>query len=477
MVESAVHFSADWLSEVAERTLHANAFLARLRFEYSVRPDLCETLEGEVVRPDDPEGYPVYRPAVISDLDSSNEELEGNRTLIDDRSPVPPPPSYPGTPDSSSDEGEADDEGSDALWDEISEPSTELMADPLMEGPQLRAMRVLGPGPLIGPLHLPTLDDDEPIMVPESDFVIDGKGDPVASVMLVELIERTARAEAERAAYAEKWESLSISERRRAMTRPDPTHLNAELHGDHNGDTTEDGQLDSWDRHIRPSACALNSAAIASGYPPVQWSSSNDGDSEDLPLNTDQYPPANQFRPVPEPRPDDACILRSLVMLSDSVAEHYLTYVDHRGTLYVKAQPLPDNHYLNPDFRRAHEASLSLAIRERAAELNVRAQTTLPTITWAEEAPPPFHDRHGFLDTEPHRLPGEAVHNHLAPRDPENDLYADPGSRLDAHRSENYLTETAELPTPKPGARGLVPMTPLVQLLSTPPYCGTPNHS
>ncbi|KAJ7748763.1 hypothetical protein DFH07DRAFT_775584 [Mycena maculata] len=71
-------------------------------------------------------------------------------------------------------------------------------------------------------------------------------------------------------------------------------------------------------------------------------------------------------------------------MLADMVAEQYLTFVDHRGILYVRTQPLPDYHYLNPNFRDQHLAALQIAIDEHAAELSVNPRLSSATITWAE---------------------------------------------------------------------------------------------
>ncbi|KAJ7277824.1 hypothetical protein C8J57DRAFT_1579437 [Mycena rebaudengoi] len=88
---------------------------------------------------------------------------------------------------------------------------------------------------------------------------------------------------------------------------------------------------------------------------------------------------------VAEPQPEDECILHSVVMTSTIDTDQYLTFVDHCSTLYVRCVPLPHYHYLNPEFREAHEAALAEAISHHASELGCSPSDICDAITWEEK--------------------------------------------------------------------------------------------
>ncbi|KAJ7635994.1 hypothetical protein DFH06DRAFT_1336148 [Mycena polygramma] len=166
--------------------------------------------------------------------------------------------------------------------------------------------------------------------------------------------------------------------------------------------------------------------------------STSNGLARDAPAETSQeaefeYKLVPLSRPSPEPREEDELLVQSVVRLMGSTAaERCNTYVDHRGTLYMRVIPLPGNHYLSPEMHAAHTAALNEAITQRATELNCSPAVVASMM---ETALTPVGVRHrlGFADTEPRLLPGDAFHKRVACLDPEfDDARALPGFRAQA---------------------------------------------
>ncbi|KAK7015590.1 hypothetical protein R3P38DRAFT_3361793 [Favolaschia claudopus] len=125
---------------------------------------------------------------------------------------------------------------------------------------------------------------------------------------------------------------------------------------------------------------------------------------------------------------------------------------DHRGTLYLESRPLPDFHYLNPNFRREHELALATALADRLDNGDPRPtlENFLNDDNLHENA---FRDRRGLRDTHPRLLPGDAFHERIASFGPDyDDTDAEPGFRVqfmanavehlsNVNRKEIYETE------------------------------------
>ncbi|KAJ7076905.1 hypothetical protein B0H15DRAFT_955418 [Mycena belliarum] len=75
------------------------------------------------------------------------------------------------------------------------------------------------------------------------------------------------------------------------------------------------------------------------------------GTSDELPSDS---PSPEYDVTLAEPHWDDPCILRSMVFIAGHPPEHYLTFVDHRGVMYIEDRPLADQQYLRADFRADH---------------------------------------------------------------------------------------------------------------------------
>ncbi|KAJ7020545.1 hypothetical protein C8F04DRAFT_1196522 [Mycena alexandri] len=140
---------------------------------------------------------------------------------------------------------------------------------------------------------------------------------------------------------------------------------------------------------------------------------------------------ARVHRDTPEPSDDDTLIIRSVVRIFGSQAtELYLTYVDHKGTVYIKTQPLSPLHYLSPEMINAHQEAMDEAIRNRAEELNCSI-AQIQTLVDGAGTTMGTRDRRGYRDTSPHLLPGEAFHERVSALDPEDDVEdAFPGFRV-----------------------------------------------
>ncbi|KAJ6465195.1 hypothetical protein C8R47DRAFT_1079385 [Mycena vitilis] len=117
-------------------------------------------------------------------------------------------------------------------------------------------------------------------------------------------------------------------------------------------------------------------------------------------------------------------ISRAICRLGDVSTEQVLTYLRADGTVYIEYAPLPRYHYLSDSFRDDHEAAMSIAIAERAAELGVpqdevRWMVTLDAQADVSLGSPVIRHRHGFLDAEPFIFPGTNFHDRVASLGPE----------------------------------------------------------
>ncbi|KAJ6479868.1 hypothetical protein DFH09DRAFT_1341621 [Mycena vulgaris] len=514
MLQSTVHYTARFLGRVDERQRESDEFHARLRYEHSVRTELRDHIVGPVAAP--ATSIP-HSPVIISD----DEEDPNSEGASEDETAPPsvgstPPPSYPGSPNVSN---EADAEGvpSDSeLWDSLSTPDSELIAgSPALSDPapsssaQLRAMRIVE---VLddAPRTLPALTEGSSLLVPEFHFTTIGESSPEIIARIDAAVDRTHRAEVARAQYEAVWATRPEPERREAMIRAASPRENTP-EGRPEFPLPEADEADSlpdldraeyetgvhWAVALDAAIRTHNAYASPDGRSPADQlyqtqlpdeSTSDEeaqeveeeclasDDSEDPDQSAD-YVIVNHHRPAPEPSPEDVCILRSLVMLTDSEAEHYLTYVDCHGNLYVRTQALPDNHFLNPHFRSAHQAAMQEAINERAEELHVRPELARPTVSWAEGTGNQLRDRRGYRDISPHLLPGEVFHDRLASHDPDQDReQADPGFRVQVlaqhveHLSNVNRREIHELDQPSRLRKDITCLSAQLDIAGTPAY-------
>ncbi|KAF8128777.1 hypothetical protein K438DRAFT_1789428 [Mycena galopus ATCC 62051] len=325
---------------------------------------------------------------VHATADFSSDEGEDKASHSSDNKSVPaspsPPPSYTKNLD-----GHDSEDANDDLWEALPPPDPALFEDQ-MQGPftadgtppaRLGAMRAIESE--VEPYYsLLCLDPDNPsLLITEEEFASQGQTSIALQVQISRLKARERHLALERdQAFEELEERMAASYDARRATRCD----------------------------------SEEEVAIELLSPP-------ESESEE-----ETYVIRNHVRPTPDPRLEDECILRSVVIMYDGTAEQYLTFVDHNGRLYVRIQEPPANHYLSPSFHQEHRAAMALAITERDAEAG--GPRTIEAITSWTEPIGEIRDRRGYRDTPPRLLPGEAFHERLVSLDPEeDDDSADPG--------------------------------------------------
>ncbi|KAF8136884.1 hypothetical protein K438DRAFT_1786451 [Mycena galopus ATCC 62051] len=410
MMEALVHATVDFIRMASRAEYRRERYLVRLRYDHSVRPDLLARLEGPVL---DPNAPPVI---YISDFESDED---GDETGEDSKGePVPaspsPPPLYTRDPDNIGTEASTD----DGLWETLSSPGSELFEDPV-QGPftadgqppaRLGAMRALESD--VRPYYgLLCLDTNSPsIIIAESEFAALGQSSLALQIQLANLQPRENRLACEHDSALEELEIKTDA------ARESFHQMRLALH------TAQD-------------ICTGLQGESSRSTTPASSSSTDDVARELWPARTSEEEEElitilPQTRQKPDPRPDDECILRSVVMLFGGQAEQHLTFVDHNGNLYVRIQDLPANHYLSAEFHREHRAAMALAISERNTKLGLTHPTIESVTSWAETGTS-IRDRRGYRDSALRLLPGEAFHERLASLDPDQDNEdADPGFRV-----------------------------------------------
>ncbi|KAJ7640211.1 hypothetical protein B0H17DRAFT_1149061 [Mycena rosella] len=348
-----------------------------------------------------PMSEPPLRVVVISDDESEDSEpeggLRGTNTSATSGGESTPPPSYPGTPESAGNVSQLEEDSDAELW-----------VDPTLDTPN-NAL-----------LDHPAIMAEEP-----------------PTYMHTMRVDKTARLEEEVTRhYAHEHDSRIRNELSWPMTGPaNDRNLQTaaaweSIPGILSVPANDDEPLDECRVWIRGSNFDYGDQFIH--YEMSEEDLRNDsGDQPDSPDQISDIVVVNHSWPTAEPRDEDPCILRSIVMLSDTQAQHYFTFVDHRSTLYIKIQELPDTHYLNPDFWLAHNRALAEAIHNQAAERQLEPRTDYTIGTWAEDQEHPLRDRRGMRDTSLHLFPGDTFHDRLASLDPEDDnRSANPGYRV-----------------------------------------------
>ncbi|KAJ7652769.1 hypothetical protein DFH06DRAFT_1134223 [Mycena polygramma] len=387
---------------------------------------------------------------IISDFEDSDEEDIDVEIPVDSDDGAPPrvggtpPPPYPGS----------ESDGESEMWETLDTEATEGVTEgpsPANDDPPLRlsAMRAArsalykftpyGPVPPL-PHHFTY------VMMAEEELFAQGESSAQDYARARQVVDRDEEISAERQHYEQEWadreESKAISARIRrelawdedpgSYTRPsnpdepmDERRLWIRGNNFDYGErfvSVDDERMNEVEFEVNttvseatgesPFILQYGDAPMPALAPPDQLSDDDDHPHSDTASNPDtaQYTIVDHSRPPPVPSSDDECILRSLVMLSDRVAEQYLTFVDRNGNLYVKVVPLPEYHYLNPDFQTAHEEAMRIAIRERAAELKMQRRDlcqapsshrrVLARVEGRRTVPPPV------LPTESQAAPG-----------------------------------------------------------------------
>ncbi|KAJ7712296.1 hypothetical protein B0H16DRAFT_1744278 [Mycena metata] len=442
MAESTIEYTDRAIRRANDRLGSRSEFMLKLRYEHSVRPMLAPLLEGPVINPYE---LPVVN---ISDSEEYSSESDSNTPLSPSPSPPPekgtPPPSYPGTPEPAElaaimgrAEAPTSTNSDDELWKAVESGIANIPA----RNPRLAAMHV---HPDDGDWDdMPELVDNpsepEEAQNPEDTGSLAGfaNGTPNA----FSFFDDRGREETfARMNAALDREAAARIEYRRPFPGSRP-HESAQgsrfaLSGDLNWAAEIANGEALWNEmHSGPPARIINDLASE----PTDLIGSNFPSHVDEATATGTYEIVDHSRAPLEPRPEDDCILRSVVMVAPDTAEQFLTFVDRNGNIYVRNQPLPDHHFLNPEFRAEHDAAMCEAIEQRMEELCASPNGASEHTDFGVQSGPTW-DRRGFPDTSPRLLPGDAFHERLVSLDPEDDLEeAYPGYRV------QFLSQRVEL--------------------------------
>ncbi|KAJ7717216.1 hypothetical protein B0H16DRAFT_1740726 [Mycena metata] len=433
MVESTVEYTDRSVRRANDRLEYQSEFLLKLRYEHSVRPMLAPLLEGPVINP---YNLPVVD---ISDSEAYSSESDSDAPRSPSPGPSPggtPPPSYPGTPEPEelaaimgAGEPTGTHDSDDDLWAAVESGIANLPAG----APRLAAMRITPddddemPDLMEPAVERPQMEDPEgssrrtqsehslltSAERPLNQFSFyDDRGREETIARMTAGLDREAAA---RIDYPERFPEHSSEDIRRAnqinlnevtawsieITRSERSWN--ERSGGTPGRITDDVNSES-----EPTAAHFSPYHLAFG-------DSSTPDSED-------YQIIDHSRAPLDPRDDDDCILRSVVMVASDTAEQFLT-----------------PPFLNPEFRAQHDSAMREAIEQCMEELR-----EIPTGAQGREnldsPTDPVRDRRGFRDTSPRLLPGNAFHEHLASLGPDDDLE----DALPGHRVQ-FLSQRVEL--------------------------------
>ncbi|KAJ7603436.1 hypothetical protein DFH06DRAFT_1350198 [Mycena polygramma] len=445
MLQSTLNHTTQFLRAADRRMEDRRAYTVRLRYEHSVQPDLFPLLEGPI---EDPNSVPEFEPSDSDDDLAVHDEQQLREMLAElpafGTEEGTPPPSYPGTPEDNP-SAVVDISSDEEMMDDTAAPSTNDLGEAGMPL-RLGAMHVSEHDdmPPLAPVSdseddLPELEsimgseDEEPILhsMADADFL---RYDAGINFFESPEIEEASSASMSAASRVAEWR---MNTRPQNYTRPvDSEDVPGFPNPPGNPDDPEDAPSRRWiygtswnddafvSVHAFPPLGADHVNARSSSQPTVTNSPFQQmygRDEAASPSADGDLVIVDHSRRPAEPSATDECILQSVVMLSDSVAERFSTMVDVNGTVYVRTSPLPDNHYLSPEFHEAHREAMRVAIMERTAAIQANPDLASDYATTEEDNHLELRDRRGFRDTSPHLLPGNAFHERLASRDPEED--------------------------------------------------------
>ncbi|KAJ7087375.1 hypothetical protein B0H15DRAFT_801418 [Mycena belliarum] len=308
-LEEIMHSTADVLSVIMNRFDTARPYRIRLRYEYSQRPTLQNLIEGPIETPlsDDDEVEVIN----LSDSDSVSEDA--NAVDLEEaygHSPPSlgstPPPSYPGSPESDELGTPPDSEGPDESAASLSVNGDSEDQD----APFGPAAFERAPPPGSTDQFQRELDQDvaratERQLALETPFRADT---PVLPSVWDRIDQRNRR-------WTEDWEAVSIDADDASTSdeylEPSRPWMYTE------GDSTPPQFVHPEDRMIGRS----------------EPNTLIPGTSDELPSDS---PSPEYDVTLAEPHWDDPCILRSMVFIAGHPPEHYLTFVDHRGVMYIE---------------------------------------------------------------------------------------------------------------------------------------------
>ncbi|KAJ7612426.1 hypothetical protein DFH06DRAFT_1147149 [Mycena polygramma] len=385
MLQRTLDHTTQFIRAADRRLEDRRVYTVRLRYEHSVRPDLLPLLEGPI---EDPNSVPEFEPSESDDDLAAHDEQIICEMLTESSSSPPvaetpdetPPPSYPGTPESegpvlvidiSSDE-DMGSVGDDSRSDELSTGSE-------IDSLRLAAMRVDSDNDM--PELEAVSDSEDELLDTESTLSTEPSSSRYqARINFLENPETSADTmpvgDASRLA---EWRTNNTPRTRVTVDLRNTGGIPGFSNPPGNPDDPEDlGRLswiygldrDNGNRFVSmhefppPGADHTNGPLNPTSFPtgdtlsPFQLiygrATPAEGSAEEYSSPDEELEIVDHSRHAPEPGPNDECILRSVVMLTDSVAERFSTMVDAHGTVYVRTSPLPDNHYLSPEFHDAH---------------------------------------------------------------------------------------------------------------------------
>ncbi|KAK6997487.1 hypothetical protein R3P38DRAFT_2797861 [Favolaschia claudopus] len=154
--------------------------------------------------------------------------------------------------------------------------------------------------------------------------------------------------------------------------------------------------------------------------------SSDSTNSDHTPVAVDpndqsELPVSLSIQRSPDPRHGDEVVLRTIIRtMGEEAAEWEITYLDHTGILYTVNKPLPTNHFMSPEMIHEHSLQRSIAIRERAEELQCTVEDVRLWIA-REELTRGIRNRNGYIDGDPPLFTVTAHHDWVARLGPEDD--------------------------------------------------------
>ncbi|KAJ7610565.1 hypothetical protein DFH06DRAFT_1345970 [Mycena polygramma] len=439
MLQSTLNHTTQFIRAADRRLEDRRVYTVRLRYEHSVRPALFPLLEGPI---EDPNSVPEFEPSESDDDLAAHDEQQIREMLAEERTP---PPEYPGSPESespvlvidiSSDEEMLSDEHISTSETSDAQTSLRLGAIQINEYADMPPLVPVSDSedsedgmPALESLS--DSDEETPGLqsMSDSDFPRHEAG--INFFELPEIGEETTTsASVETASRIAEWRVNTRA--RLTMDLRNGEDILGFRNPPGNPDDPEDGPSRTWiygsewddDRFISVHAFPPIGADHVNSRPSSPPTTTEPADSpfqliygRDVTPERDSRTPQEDLvivdhsRRAAEPQSTDECILQSVVMLSDTVAERFSTMVDANGTVYERAAAIRAHPGLAGNYTPAATSSYS-----------------------------GLRDRRGFRDTSPRLLPGNAFHERLASRDPdEDDSSQEPGFRV------QYYAQQVEL--------------------------------